>query len=223
MIKYTREDLNLMSIEELKKLPPRNLHLTAVAPNANSSIIMGASASIEPRASNAYTHKTRVGSHLVKNKYLETIFRNYIDNKIGVGNEIYKATFLNDTWESIMANDGSVQHLDFLDDNTKEVFKTSFELDQRWVVTHAKARQAFICQGQSVNLFFPAGANKEYINQVHRLAFRQSGDGFSPLKGVYYLRTESSTKTERVNIKIKQDKLQDGVQGSIEECISCQG
>ena len=186
----------------------RNTHLIAVAPNANSSIILGVSPSIEPRASNCYTHKTRVGSYLVKNIHLEKVL-----DTLGLNNE--------DTWSSIMNNHGSIQHLD-IDDEIKKVFKTSFELNQEWVVEHARARQEYICQGQSVNLFFEAGADKEYVNRVHRRAFTTNGIGV-PLKGLYYLRTESSRKTEKVNIKIERDKLQDGVQGSIDTCISCQG
>lgn len=186
----------------------RNTHLIAVAPNANSSIILGVSPSIEPRASNCYTHKTRVGSYLVKNIHLEKAL-----DTLGLNNE--------DTWSSIMNNHGSIQHLD-IDDEIKKVFKTSFELNQEWVVEHARARQEYICQGQSVNLFFEAGADKEYVNRVHRRAFTTNGIGV-PLKGLYYLRTESSRKTEKVNIKIERDKLQDGVQGSIDTCISCEG
>lgn len=186
----------------------RNTHLIAVAPNANSSIILGVSPSIEPRASNCYTHKTRVGSYLVKNIHLEKVL-----DTLGLNTE--------DTWSSIMNNHGSIQHLD-IDDEIKKVFKTSFELNQEWVVEHARARQEFICQGQSVNLFFEAGADKEYVNRVHRRAFTTKGIGV-PLKGLYYLRTESSRKTEKVNIKIERDKLQDGVQGSIDTCIACEG
>ena len=186
----------------------RNTHLLAIAPNANSSIILGVSPSIEPRASNCYTHKTRVGSYLVKNIHLEKVL-----DTLGLNNE--------DTWSSIMNNHGSIQHLD-IDDEIKKVFKTSFELNQEWVVEHARARQEYICQGQSVNLFFEAGADKEYVNRVHRRAFTTNGIGV-PLKGLYYLRTESSRKTEKVNIKIERDKLQDGVQGSIDTCISCEG
>ncbi len=191
----------------------RNLHLLAVAPNANSSIILGVSPSIEPRASNCFTHKTRVGSHLVKTPALELVLR-----KMGKNND--------ETWDSIMANDGSVQHLDFLTDDTKDVFKTAFELDQRWVVEHARARQGYLCQGQSVNLFFPSGADKGHVNTVHRLAFKPANDVGEPLKGLYYLRTESSRKTEQVNVKIKRDALKDGqsgVQGELDECMACQG
>lgn len=187
----------------------RNTHLLAVAPNANSSIILGVSPSIEPRASNCYTHKTRVGSYLVKNLYLEKELA-----KIGLDND--------DIWHSILANNGSVQHLDISDD-LKKVFKTAFELNQEWVVIQAKARSEYICQGQSVNLFFSAGADKEYVNRVHRLAFIKGDDGFEPLKGLYYLRTESSLKTEKVNVKVERDKLQDGVQGSLDTCIACEG
>lgn len=187
----------------------RNTHLLAIAPNANSSIILGVSPSIEPRASNCYTHKTRVGSFLVKNPQLEQ----YLTN-IGMNEKV--------VWDSIMEHDGSVQHIDWMSAEAKEVFKTSFELDQRWVVEQARARQEFICQGQSVNIFFPAGADKAYVNEVHRRAFVHN-DTFPPLKGLYYLRTESSKKTEKVNVKVKRDALQDGVQGTIDACLACEG
>ena len=187
----------------------RNTHLLAIAPNANSSIILGVSASIEPRASNCYTHKTRVGSYLVKNPQLEAYLEKYNMNK-------------KEVWDSIMEHDGSVQHFDWMLDDVKELYKTAYELDQRWVVEQARARQEFICQGQSVNVFFPSGAPKHYVNEVHRRAFVDK-NGFPPLKGLYYLRTESSKKTEKVNIKIKREALQDGVQGSIDSCLACEG
>lgn len=215
-IKKEAEDATYMLSVERGSAPDiaedyeaRNSHLLAIAPNANSSIILGVSASVEPRASNCYTHKTRVGSYLVKNPYLEEVLNGYMKNTDKV-------------WQSIMANDGSVQHLDFLEGHHKDVFKTSFELDQRWVIEQARARQEYICQGQSVNVFFPAGADKGYVNEVHRRAFNKRDD-FAPLKGLYYLRTEASTKTEKVNVKIERDKLQDGVQGSLDTCIACEG
>ena len=188
----------------------RNLHLLAIAPNANSSIIMGVSASIEPRASNCYTHKTRVGSYLVKNPALEHALGRMNKNTPEV-------------WKAIMKAEGSVQGLQWLDSSTKDVFKTAFELDQSWVVEQARARQEYICQGQSVNLFFPTGATKEYVNKVHRRAFRPTDAVGPPLKGLYYLRTESSKKTEQVNVKIERTALQDGVQGELDECIACEG
>lgn len=188
----------------------RNTHLLAIAPNANSSIILGVSASIEPRASNCYTHKTRVGSHLVKNPALIPVLEHY-----GMNTE--------DTWQSIMGNDGSVQHLDFLTNDEKDVFKTAFEINQHWVVEMARSRQEYICQGQSVNLFFPTGANKSYVNDVHRRAFKPADDVGVPLKGVYYLRTESSKKTEKVNVRIERNALKDGVQGTLDACLACEG
>ena len=199
----------------------RNAHLLAIAPNANSSIILGVSPSIEPRASNCYVHKTRVGSYTVKNPYLEKVITKH-GYSLCSGNEIYKAQWIEEQWKSIMANEGSVQHLEWMSKDDKDVFKTAFELDQRWVVEQARARQEFICQGQSVNLFFPAGADKAYVNEVHRRAFNQRED-FVPLKGLYYLRTEASSKTEKVNVKIERTKLEDGVQGSLDTCIACEG
>lgn len=187
----------------------RNAHLLAIAPNANSSIILGVSSSIEPRASNCYTHKTRVGSYLVKNPYLKKLLERYNQDS-------------KEVWDSIMQHNGSVQHLEFMHEEDKEVYKTAMELDQRWVVDMARARQEFICQGQSVNLFFPVGANKTYVSNVHRRAFMPSGMG-APLKGLYYLRTESAGKVEKVNVKIERDKLQDGIQGDLNECLACQG
>jgi ribonucleoside-diphosphate reductase alpha chain len=188
----------------------RNTHLLAIAPNANSSIILGVSPSIEPRSSNCYTHKTRIGSHLVKNPALMDVLTSYNKNS-------------KEVWDSIMENDGSVQHLDFLSKDEKDVFKTAFEIDQHWVVEMARSRQEYLCQGQSVNLFFPAGANKSYVNAVHRRAFKPADNVGHPLKGVYYLRTESSKKTEKVNIKIERQALQDGVQGSLDTCLACEG
>lgn len=187
----------------------RNTHLTAIAPNANSSIILGVSPSIEPRASNCYTHKTRVGSYLVKNPEL----KEYL---FCIGKDT------DEVWASIMEHDGSVQHLDFLSKEEKDVFKTAMEIDQRWIIDAARMRQQYIDQGQSINLFFPAGENKTIVNNVHRRAFSNNGLGV-PLKGLYYLRTEAAKKTEKVNVKIERDKLDDGIRGSVDECISCQG
>ena len=193
----------------------RNAHLLAIAPNANSSIILGVSSSIEPRASNCYTHKTRVGSYLVKNPALqEYLFCTPLE-------ELYGTT-ADEVWKSIMEHNGSVQHLEWMPQDDKDVFKTTMELDQRWVVDMARSRQEYICQGQSVNLFFPTGADRGYVNSVHRRAFMEHGLG-DPLKGLYYLRTESAGKVEKINVKIERDKLQDGIQGDLNECIACQG
>jgi len=167
----------------------RNAHLLAIAPNASSGVILSTSPSIEPLKANAYTHRTRAGSFLVKNKYLTQL----LDEK-GQNNE--------STWTSIITKKGSVQHLPFLTEGEKAVFKTADELDQNWVVTHAAERQPFICQGQSVNLFFPAGAEKSYVNKVHLKAWKEG------LKGLYYLRTEAKQRAENVSEKVERVALQ---------------
>jgi len=183
----------------------RNAHLLAIAPNANSSIICGCSASIEPIKSNAYTHRTRAGAHLVKNKALEKVLDEHGEN-----NE--------STWKSIIASEGSVQHLEFLSEQDRQVFKTAFELDQTWVVEHAAKRQEFICQGQSVNLFFPAGSPKPYVNSVHIKAWKEG------LKGLYYLRTNAGVSADKVGASVERNALKDFISDSEgEECISCQG
>jgi len=188
----------------------RNTHLLAIAPNANSSIIAGTSPSIEPYKSNAYTHRTRAGAHLVKNKYLEQV----INKKSLEISEEERQTWLNEKWSSIITHDGSVQHLDCFNDWEKNVFKTAFELDQRWLIDHSSDRQQFICQGQSVNLFFPAGTDKAIVNAVHLRAWKNK------LKGLYYLRTNAGAKAETVSEKVRTDKLKDFKDT---ECLSCQG
>lgn len=167
----------------------RNSHLLAIAPNASSGIILSTSPSIEPMKANAYTHRTRAGSFLVKNKYLEQLLDERDENT-------------ESTWTSIITKKGSVQHLPFLTEGEKAVFKTADELDQMWVVQHAAERQEFICQGQSVNLFFPSGAEKSYVNKVHYSAWSKG------LKGLYYLRTESKQRAENVSEKVERVALQ---------------
>jgi ribonucleoside-diphosphate reductase alpha chain len=189
--------------EDMKGTGRRNAHLLAIAPNANSSIIAGCSASIEPIKSNAYTHRTRVGTHLVKNEYLQKVLQ-------GVGKDT------EEVWQSIILKEGSVQHLEFLDDWQKDVFKTAFEIDQHWVIEHAATRQQYICQGQSVNVFFPAGADKSYVNSVHLKAWKDK------LKGLYYLRTSSGATAEKVSEKVQRVALSDVINTN-EECIACQG
>ena len=183
----------------------RNSHLLAIAPNANSSILAGCSPSIEPWKSNAYTHRTRVGSHLVKNLYLDKVIKAHNPD----------IEWVEAQWKSIILNEGSVQHLNWLNDWHKDVYKTAFELDQRWVVDHAAARQPFICQGQSVNLFFPAGTDKAYVNEVHLRAFNKK------LKGLYYLRTSAGAKADNVSVKATRVALKDYADD--DECLSCQG
>lgn len=180
----------------------RNSHLLAIAPNANSGLICGTSPSIEPLRSNAFTQRTRAGSHLVFNPHLEALLKD-------------KGMNTEEVRQSIILSKGSVQHLDFLSDWEKEVFKTGPELDQRWVVQHAADRQEFICQGQSVNLYFPFGAERKYVNEVHLSAYQKG------LKGLYYLRTDAGFTGDKVSMKATRVALKDF--NAEEECLACQG
>ena len=186
----------------------RNSHLLAIAPNASSSIICGGtSPSIEPTRANVFTHKTLTGSYKVKNKYLEELLE-----KKGINNE--------QTWKDIAAAEGSVKDLEKLTEEEKEVFKTAPELDQRWVIEHAYQRQKYICQAQSVNLFFeppPATAPQEVHNEYLEYVNHVHWTGANKLKSMYYLRTTAARNTENVNIKIPRINLEDG------ECLSCEG
>jgi ribonucleoside-diphosphate reductase alpha chain len=184
----------------------RNSHLLAIAPNANSSIILSTSPSIEPWKSNAFTHRTRAGSFLHVNKYLSALLNRYKTDMEET------EQWLEEQIQSIILSQGSVQHLTYLSDHEKEVFKTAFEIDQMWIVDHAATRQPFICQGQSVNLFFPSGTDINYVNLVHLAAWKRS------LKGLYYLRTNAGISGEKVSTKVERRTLKD-----IEECLSCQG
>ena len=190
----------------------RNSHLLAVAPNANSSIILNTSPSIEPWKSNAFTHRTRAGSFLHVNKYLKELLVEKASSFSTA--ELSEETWINQQIQSIILEQGSVQHLPYLSDYEKDVFKTAFEIDQMWVVEHASIRQEWICQGQSVNLFFPSGSDKNYVNAVHLSAYSKK------LKALYYLRTNSGVTGEKVSNKIERKALKDY---EIEECISCQG
>ena len=197
----------------------RNSHLLAIAPNANSSIILNTSPSVEPWKSNAFTHRNRAGSFLQVNKYLLSVLEKYSleipleglkDSEI----DLAKASWLDQQIQSIILEQGSVQHLDYLTDHEKEVFKTAFEIDQMWIVEHASTRQQWICQGQSINLFFPAGTHKNEVNAVHLAAYKKK------LKGLYYLRTNAGVVGEKVSTKVERKPLKDY---QIEECLSCQG
>jgi ribonucleoside-diphosphate reductase alpha chain len=186
----------------------RNSHLLAIAPNASSSVICGGtSPSIEPTRANVFTHKTLTGSYKVQNKYLTEL----LESK-GMNNE--------KTWKAIAAAEGSVAELNGLTEDEKDVFKTAPELNQIWIIEHAYQRQKYVCQAQSVNLFFnppPATAPQEvhdeyleYVNSVH-------WTGANKLKSMYYLRSTAARNTENVNIKIPRINLEEG------ECLSCEG
>jgi len=188
-------------------------HLMAIAPNASSSILMGnTSPSIEPYRANAYRQDTLSGSHLNKNRYL--------DNIIQKEAEKHNEGWADDVWRSIIANDGSVQHLDWMDEWTKDVFKTSMEIDQRWVVQHAADRQVYIDQAQSLNVFFRPDSHIKYIHAVHFMAWQKK------LKTMYYCRSDKIAKADKVAKRlereiIKEINLSDLAQGN--ECLACEG
>jgi ribonucleoside-diphosphate reductase alpha chain len=188
-------------------------HVMAIAPNASSSIIMGnTSPSVEPYRANAYRQDTLSGAHLNKNKYLDQI----IQEKCNVEERLdYQ-----EVWSSIIANDGSVQHLEFLDEWTKDVFKTSMEIDQRWVVEHAANRQDYIDQAQSINLFFRPDVNVKYLHAVHFQAWKQG------LKTLYYCRSEKLAKADKVARKIEREVIKEIDLKSLaegNECLACEG
>jgi len=189
----------------------RNSHLLAVAPNANSGMILGTSPSIEPLKSNAFTHRTRVGAHLIQNPHLETVM---VTHRLRLGKD---AEWLDREWRNIIHHDGSVQQLDYLTEWEKDVFKTAFELDQHWIIQHAADRQEHICQGQSVNLFFQAGTDKSYVNSVHIKAWK------SKLKGLYYLRSSAGETGEKVGAKVESNKIKDFKIGDDDGCLACEG
>ena len=186
-------------------------HMLAIAPNASSSIIMGnTSPSIEPYRANAYRQDTLSGSSLTKNKWLDRILRT-IETDEGK---------LQDIWSSIIANDGSVQHLDILNENQKEVFKTSMEIDQRWVIEHAADRQVFIDQAQSLNLFFRPDTHIKYLHACHFLAWKKG------LKTLYYCRSEKIGKADKVSKRIEREVIKELDMSAIaqgNECLACEG
>jgi ribonucleoside-diphosphate reductase alpha chain len=189
----------------------RFAHVMAVAPNASSSILMGnTSPSIEPYRANAYRQDTLSGAYLNKNKFLDAILR-----AKGLTEEQ-----MQDTWSSIIANDGSVQHLDVLDETQKDVFKTSMEIDQRWVIEHAADRQQFIDQAQSLNLFFRPDVNVKYLHACHFLAWKKG------LKTLYYCRSEKLAKADKVSKRIEREVIKELDMTAIaqgNECLACEG
>jgi len=188
-------------------------HVMAIAPNASSSIIMGnTSPSIEPFRANAYRQDTISGAFLNKNKYLDAVIQEKCDKN--------KKLDYDEIWSSIIANDGSVQHLDCLDENEKYIYKTSMEIDQRWLIEHAADRQAFIDQAQSLNLFFRPDVNIKYLHAIHYLAWKQG------LKTLYYCRSEKLGKADKVSKRIERQVINELDMNALvndEECIACEG
>ena len=180
-------------------------HKLAIAPTASISIICGGtSAGIEPIPANIYTHKTLSGSFSVKNPFLEAVLEKTSNNTQGV-------------WASILENEGSVQHLDCLTEQEKLVFRTAFEIDQRWVIELAADRTPYICQSQSLNLFLPADIEKWDLHMLHWTAWEKG------LKSLYYCRSKSiqragfaGSEKEKAIAFAKSEKT------DYEECLACQ-
>ena len=183
---------------------------TAIAPTASISIICGGtSPGIEPIAANSYTHKTLSGSFNVKNKYLEKVLEKYNKNN-------------DEIWSSITTNQGSVMHLDFLSKEEKYIFKTAFELDQKWIVELGADRTPYISQAQSINIFLPADVHKKELHQIHFQAWKKG------LKSLYYCRSKSIQRAENINngsstdVKMNVYKKQELQETEYDECLSCQ-
>ena len=183
-------------------------HHMAIAPNASSSLIMGnTSPSIEPYRANVFRQDTLSGAHIYRNRFLTKRLA-----ELGMDDD--------DTWASIIANDGSVQHLDVPED-VKEVFKTAMEIDQRWLVELAADRQEFIDQGQSVNLFFRPDTTIAYLHAVHFMAWKMG------LKSLYYLRSDKVRKADKVGAQIKRQRIEETIDMTAiangETCLACEG
>ena len=184
----------------------------AIAPTASISIIAGnSSPGIEPFAANSFTQKTLTGSFNVRNKNLVRLLE--IKGKSG-----------EDVWSSITINEGSVQHLDFLDEHEKLVFKTAQEIDQRWIIDLAAERQEFICQAQSLNIFIPGDVSKKHLHDIHFRAWQKG------LKSLYYCRSTSIQRADKVSNKTQKEDIDfsgpiatDSAKSEkYEECLACQ-
>ena len=186
----------------------------AIAPTASISIIAGnASPGIEPIAANVFVQKTLSGSFAVRNRALAALLAE-------------KGRDDDDTWTSITVSKGSVQHLDFLDEHEKAVFRTAYELDQRWVIEHAADRTPYVCQSQSVNVFLPANVHKRDLHQIHFQAWKKG------VKSLYYCRSLSIQRADTVSEKaVRVEAANDVVPvpaaaatqaRNYEECLACQ-
>ena len=223
MFKHIRGKLDVANTElaeergeapDAKGRGKRFSHVMAIAPNASSSIIMGnTSPSIEPFRANAYRQDTLSGAFLNKNKYLVELIKNKIETGATKQAE-------DEIWSSVISNDGSIQHLNFLDAWEKDVFKTSMEIDQRWVIEHAATRQEFIDQAQSLNLFFRPDSNIKYLHAIHYMAWKQG------LKTLYYCRSEKLGKADKVSNKIERQIIKELDMTALvndDTCLACEG
>lgn len=187
--------------------PVRNSHLFSVAPNASSSIILDTSPSIEPYRANVFLEKGVSGTKVHKNKYLEKLLESKGQNTPEV-------------WREIIANEGSVADLEVLTEYEKDVFKTAMEIDQTWLIQHAADRQPYICQAQSLNLFFSPTTNVEYLHLIHLMAWRRG------LKSLYYCRSDNMRKADKVGQKVVRERIEDMKEMLKQDetaCVACEG
>ena len=179
---------------------------TAIAPTASISIICGgASPGVEPVAANSYTHKTLSGSYNVRNKYLQEILKKHDKDN-------------DEIWSTITTNQGSVAHLNFLTDHEKDVFKTAFELDQKWIIELGAERTPYVSQAQSINIFLPADIHKRELHKIHFQAWKKG------LKSLYYCRSKSIQRAENINNGLSTAKTKNKLnnEDNNDECLSCQ-
>lgn len=186
----------------------RNANVTAIAPTASVSIITGTvSPSMEPLSANAFTQKTLSGSFLVKNKFLERLLKEKEMNTDAV-------------WSSIITHEGSVQHLDFLSEDEKAIFKTAFELDQNWIIEHAAVRQQYVDQMISTNLFIPADIHKAELHKIHFNAWKKG------MKSLYYCRSKSIRRADKVSHQVEREHVAEDAKSfnsfDSGDCLGCQ-
>jgi ribonucleoside-diphosphate reductase alpha chain len=194
-----------------KGMKARFSHKLAIAPTASISIICGgASACVEPIPANVYTHKTLSGSFSVRNPYLQQLLES-------------KGLNTDEAWQSIVEQEGSVQHLTCLTDEEKAVYRTAFEIDQRWIIELAADRTPYICQSQSLNLFLPADIDKWDLHMLHWTAWERG------IKSLYYCRSKSISRAgfagqleKKVGSKIAVTGSDQSKKTDYEECLACQ-
>ena len=176
----------------------------AVAPTASISIICGGtSAGIEPIPANIYTHKTLSGSFTVKNRQLERLLEQKGENR-------------DDVWQSILQHEGSVQHLDCLSDDEKSIYKTAFEIDQRWIIELAADRTKYICQSQSLNIFLPGDIDKWDLHMLHWTAWEKG------LKSLYYCRSKSVQRASFAGSQNTKQEFAIASSTDYDDCLACQ-
>ena len=211
IFKHIKEEVDKVSVELAQEkgacpdaidagLMERFTHKLSIAPTASISIICGnSSPGIEPYAANSFTQKTLTGSFTVRNKNLKKLL-------------IEKNKDTDEVWSSISTHEGSVQHLEFLTTEEKEVYKTAVEIDQRWVIDLAADRAPYICQAQSVNVFLVGDTDKTELHNIHYTAWKKG------IKSLYYCRSTSIQRAEKVSHKVinKNEKVE------YDECLACQ-